>query len=81
MPTQVLPIVKKEYDFEEAVIKAAEQNIRRDHRIGECQADSLEKADSEMREVYLSEARCVLEQSGENYLPEHPDNEHICVKK
>ena len=72
----ITEIKKVYFELEEAVQKAAEQNWNRDDRIGLTEGITFE-ADST---IYLDEARHLLETTGENYLPEHPDFEHICVK-
>lgn len=56
--------------LEEAVKLAAEENFSRDRRMG------LSPRRSEMP-VYLEEARELLLNTGENYLPEYSGHSHI----
>ena len=59
--------------LEEAVIKAAEQNFRVDVKRG------LEKESEwgNLQDLYKEEARYLLVTTGENYLPENGETEHI----
>ena len=63
--------------FEEAVLESAKQNYDRDHRVGVLgNRDTWEKES----EIYLEEARHLLESTRENYIPEFPEHSLICVK-
>ena len=76
-------------DFEELVLKAAKQNCDRDHRvsielpcsipgcIGRESDPEWEELMEDEKEIYLREARILLEKTGENYLPDYEDHEHI----
>ncbi len=82
MATQILAIKKVFFPIEEAVLKAAEQNVSRDFRMGMPSVTSgifSEQTEDTQRD-YLHYARRVIEKTGENYLPEYPDTEHICVQ-
>lgn len=77
MVTQVKAITRVEYELDEAVKKAAEQNLKRDQRMG-LEDDPANQATVD---IYLEEARVLLESTGENYIPEYPDTEHIVRKQ
>lgn len=70
-------IVTVELELDEAVKRAAAQNLKRDQRMG------LEDdpAKQETIDLYEEEALELLTNSGENYIPEAPDFEHIVLKK
>lgn len=77
MPTQIKKITKVYFPMEEAVKKAADQNMARDQRLG-LLSNPANEGDVE---IYTAEAEEVLKKDGENYLPEAPDHEHICVQR
>lgn len=64
--------------FEDAVKKAAHQNFQRDVRFG---IESVAGKDfGEVPDIYYEEARYLLTNEGENYMPEFHPFYHICVK-
>lgn len=77
MATQIQQIKKVHYPLAEAIEKAMQQNLNRDKRLGLIG----EPYSNEEIEIYREEATTLLKDSGENYLPEYPDTEHICVEK
>lgn len=66
--------IRKYYPLKEAIELAAVQNLQRDIRL------DLEEDESAL-DIYREEAKYLLKTAGENYLPEFPDTEHICVSK
>ena len=68
--------------IEEAVSLAAKQNHQRDVRLGITDTDEEWEEITEFeKKLYLSEARGLLEDTGENYYPEHDDHQLIILKK
>lgn len=67
------------YELPEAIKKAAEQNYLRDYRHGLEQYENWTDADELTHELYLEEAEHLLTTSGQNYDPESPDTELICL--
>ena len=73
---------------EELILKAAKQNLDRDIRIGlmgEAFEDlkpvtSWDNLPEDEKKIYLEEAKVLLEDTGENYLPDYPDHELIKVE-
>lgn len=61
-------MVKVELPLEEAVVEAARQNYERDVRNG-----LLDEDYGIVYPEYETEARSLLEQTGENFKPEAPD--------
>lgn len=81
MPCEILAIEDKEYPLEEAIQKAAEQNVRRDYNLHVISEESFEQLSDEGKKKYIDEATRVLLEFGVNYVPIHPDTERIRVKK
>jgi hypothetical protein len=78
---QIARIEEKRYSFEEAVKRAAEQNVARNFRQGLSRYSSLSEMAINDRVVQYHLARTILLREGQNTLPEYPDTEHVCVKK
>lgn len=79
-------MVQEEVKMEDLVLKAAKQNLDRDVRrglmyaVGKCpKVTCWEDCPEDERRLYLEEARYLIKETGENYLPEFPDHEHIKV--
>lgn len=79
MANQILKITKVYYPLEEAVQKAAEQNLAAAHRDGLHPVAKLEDLSLFNQTVLLNNARWLLASLGENSLPVYPDTEHICL--
>lgn len=70
-----MEIIKKFYPFQEAVERAAKQNYERDKREGD------NTPWEEVKSLLIEEATFLMKTDGENWLPEAPDTEHICLLK
>ncbi|BCM95183.1 hypothetical protein [Burkholderia phage FLC6] len=81
MPGQILTIEEKEYPLEEAIQKAAEQNVRRDYTLHVISEESFDQLSDEGKKKYIDEATRVLLEFGVNYVPIHPETERIRVQK
>lgn len=81
MAEQIARIEEKHYSFEEAVKRAADQNVARNFRNGLSCFSSLSEMSVKDRVVQYHLARTTLLKQGQNTLPEYPDTEHVCVKK
>lgn len=81
MAGQIFEIKKQHYPFQEAVKKAIEQNVLRDHRLGLISATTIDELTEEQKGVYTADAMAMLEIHGENHIPHYPDTEHICVQQ
>lgn len=81
MPSQILTIEEKEYPLEEAIQKAAEQNVRRDYTLHLISEESFDQLSDERKKKYIDEAARVLLEFGVNYVPIHPETERIRVQK
>lgn len=81
MPGEILPIKNKYYELGEAVQRAAEQNVRRDYRLGLITVDKLEDLPAEEGRKYKIEARRVITEFGANYVPNYPETERIHARK
>lgn len=79
MAEAILKIEQKFYPLEEAVKRAAAQNVSRDFRNNLIEVSSLQELPIVLRSIYVNRARALLKQDGQNSLPEYPDKEHICV--
>lgn len=79
MPFEIRPIEDKYYPLEEAIQKAAEQNVRRDNRLGIIGTDQITDLSEVDREKYISEASRVMVEFGVNYVPNSPEHERIRV--
>uniref|UniRef100_A0AAU7PFC9 Uncharacterized protein n=1 Tax=Burkholderia phage vB_BgluM-SURPRISE13 TaxID=3159457 RepID=A0AAU7PFC9_9VIRU len=80
MPGQIMLIEEVFYPLDEAIQKAAEQNVRRDfnlHLIGIKDFENLTQQDKDM---YRAAAYDLLCKIGKNYVPNYPDFERICVE-
>jgi hypothetical protein len=77
MASQIQQIKKVHYPLAEAIEKAMQQNLNRDKRLGLVS----EPFSNKELDIYREEATTVLKNDGENYLPEYPDTEHICVQQ
>lgn len=72
---------------EELIMAAAKQNLETDQRRSrETPASLMDMEDAELLamkepdQVYIDEARQLLVETGENYLPDYPDHKHIKVE-
>jgi hypothetical protein len=79
MPMEIRPIEHKWYPLEEAIQKAAEQNARRDYRLGLISSDDFCDLTAVKRKEYTSEAARMLTEFGVNYVPNAPEIERIHV--
>ncbi|BDD79429.1 hypothetical protein [Burkholderia phage FLC8] len=81
MPFEIRPIEDKYYPLEEAIQKAAEQNVRRDYRLGIISSDILTDLTEVDRKKYTDEAARLMTEFGVNYVPNSPETERIRVAK
>jgi hypothetical protein len=81
MAEAILKIERKYYPLEEAVKRAAEQNVARDYRNNLIEVSSLKELPVVLRSIYVNRARSLLKLDGQNSMPEYPDKEHICVNQ
>lgn len=81
MPGEILPIKNKYYNLDEAVRRAAEQNVRRDYRLGIISTDKLEELPPEEKRKYQMEANRVITEFGANFVPNYPETERIHAVK
>ena len=72
-------MARKYYPFNEAVDRAAKQNFARDARHG-LETGDWETTDEDTRNFFLEEAAKLMKYSGQNYDPERPDTDLICVE-
>ena len=63
--------------LEEAVAQSAKQNFDRDKKMGVFEDGESWESESEM---YLEEARHLLETTGSNYIPDYPDHPYIVLE-
>lgn len=69
---------KSYYPSEEAIQRAAMQNFDRDVRM-DLEEGTWDQTPDDVKSVYLDEAREILTTTGENYVPDFKDHDHICV--
>lgn len=81
MPFEIRPIEHKYYKLEQAIQKAAEQNVRRDYRLGIISSDTFSDLSEADRKKYIDEATRVLTEFGVNYVPTAPETERIHVAR
>jgi hypothetical protein len=81
MGFEIKPIKDVYYPLEEAIQKASEQNVRRDHRLHLISTDKLSELSEEDQKKYVDEAARLLAEFGVNYVPNWPDDERIRVTK
>ncbi len=72
-------MITKKLPMKEAIEAAAQQNYERDRRVLQEFSQPWEKALLRHKKMYREEAKYLLETTGENYVPDEPDTEHIVV--
>ena len=80
MPGQIMLIEEKFYPMDEAIQKAAEQNVRRDYNLHLIGIENFENLTQQDKDLYRAAAYDVLCKIGKNYVPNYPDFERICVE-
>lgn len=69
------------YELSEAIEKAAEQNYQRDYRHGLEAYEKLADAPEDVKQKFLEEATYLLNKTFQNWEPEYPDDDLICVRR
>lgn len=72
-------MITKKLPMKEAIEAAAQQNYERDRRVLQEFSQPWEKALLRHKTMYREEAQHLLQTTGENYVPDEPDTEHIVV--